>query len=103
MTPRGLSRETLLTIELGAICSRHRYTADPAAVIAELLETAGDDVEILRHAVGSWVGFYEDKYTRILCAALRELPGIDAGLAEGTHRRGLAPHTTPPLGVRHRS
>lgn len=37
-----LSSETLLSITLGSICSRNRYTSDPAPVIAELLATAGE-------------------------------------------------------------
>lgn len=55
-----LSPDTMLSIEVGSICSRNRYTSDPAPVIAELLATAGERVEILQQSAGSWVGYYED-------------------------------------------
>ncbi|AMG84330.1 hypothetical protein AXH82_13670 [Microbacterium sp. PAMC 28756] len=35
-----LSRETLLSIRLDAVCSRNRYTKDPAPVVDELRATA---------------------------------------------------------------
>ncbi|WP_141651298.1 hypothetical protein [Microbacterium sp. 3J1] len=98
-----LSRETMLTIHLDAICSRNRYTKNPEPVIAELYAAAGDRVDILTESVGTWVGFFEDDYTRVLCTALRELPGLDPWLALGAHRRSLKDHSTPPLGIRHRS
>lgn len=90
-----LSPDTLLSIELGAICSRNRYTKDPAAVVEQLLVTAGDRIEILREAVGSWIGFYEDEYTIILATALRELPGLESWIGEGAYRRSLPDHRTP--------
>lgn len=91
-----LSPETLLSITLGSICSRNRYTTDPAPVIAELLATAGERMDILQEAVGSWVGFYEDSYTAVLAGALRELPGLEPWIAEGAYRRSLPGHRTPP-------
>ncbi|KJL20999.1 hypothetical protein RN50_01966 [Microbacterium foliorum] len=46
----------MLSIELGSICSRNRYTSDPGPVIAELIAAAGDRVDILQQSVGSWIG-----------------------------------------------
>ncbi|MCP1427530.1 hypothetical protein J3D45_000028 [Microbacterium foliorum] len=48
-----LSADTLLSIELGAICSRNRYTTDPAPVVEQLLIAVSDRVEVFREAVGS--------------------------------------------------
>lgn len=90
-----LSPDTLLSIELGSICSRNRYTTNPAPVIAELLAAAGDHVEILQQSVGSWVGYYEDAYTITLATALRELPGLEPWIADGAYRRSLPDHRTP--------
>lgn len=90
-----LSRDTLLSIHLGAILSRNRYTKDPAPVIAELIATAGDRVDVLNEAAGTWVGFYEDDYVRVLCAALRELPGLEPWIAVGANRRAQPDHRTP--------
>lgn len=101
MPSRGLSPETALTVTLDAICSRNRYTADPAPVIAELRTAAGDRVDLLTESVGTWVGFFEDDYTRTLCVALRELPGLEPWLELGRSRRAAADHTTPPLGRNH--
>lgn len=85
----------MLNIELGAICSRNRYTTDPAPVIAELLAAAGDRVEILQQSVGSWIGYYEDTYTIVLSTALRELPGLEPWIAVGANRRAQPDHRTP--------
>jgi len=90
-----LSPDTLLSIHLGAIMSRNRYTRTPELVVAELLDTAGDNRAVLQEAVGSWIGFYEDEYTLMLCDALRGLPGLEPWIELGAYRRGLAPHSTP--------
>lgn len=90
-----LSPDTLLSIHLGAICSRNRYTRTSELVVAELLETAGDNHAVLQEAVGSWIGYYEDEYTRTLCDALRGLPGLEPWIELGAYRRGLAAHSTP--------
>jgi len=97
--PRGLTPDAMLTVTLDAICSRNRYTTDPAPVIDELRATAGDRVDLLTESVGTWVGFFEDDYTRVLCTALRELPGLEPWLALGVHRRSLPNHSTPPLSI----
>ncbi len=95
MPSRGLSPEALLTVHLDAICSRHRYTKDPAPVVAELIATAGDRTDLLTEAVGTWVGYFEDDYIRVLCTALRELPDLEPWIALGKHRRSLPDHRTP--------
>lgn len=51
--PRRLSPDAMLSIELDAICSRNRYTADTAPVIAKLHATAGDRLNILTESVGT--------------------------------------------------
>lgn len=104
MPSRGLHPDALLTVHLDAICSRNRYTNDPAPVIAELLETAGDRHDILTQAVGTWVGYFENDYIRILTTALRELPDLEPWIALGQHRRSMPDPSTRgyarPPGVR---
>lgn len=90
-----LSADTLLSIHLGAILSRNRYTSDPAPVIAEMLETAVDRAEVLQEAAGTWVGFYEDDHVRTLCDALRDIPGVARWIVVGTERRAIPHHRTP--------
>lgn len=90
-----LSRDTLLSVHLDAICSRNRYTQDPGPVIDELRATAGRRTDLLAEAVGTWVGYFEDDYTRTLCAALRELPDLEPWIALGAHRRDMPDHSTP--------
>lgn len=95
MPSQHLSRDTALSVQIDAICSRNRYTNDPAPVVADLRETAGDRVDLLTEAVGTWVGYFEDDYTRILCTALRELPGLEAWITVGQVRRSMPHHRTP--------
>lgn len=90
------SRDTLLSIHLDAICSRNRYTDDPASVIAELIATAGNRADLLAESVGTWVGYFEDDYIRTLCTALRELAGLEPWLALDAHRRSMPDHRTSP-------
>ena len=85
----------MLSIELGSICSRNRYTSDPGPVIAELIAAAGDRVDILQQSVGSWIGYYEDGYTLTLATALRDLPDLEPWIAEGATRRAQADDRTP--------
>ncbi|MDR6141394.1 hypothetical protein QE375_000948 [Microbacterium foliorum] len=99
--PRRLSPDVMLSITLDAICSRNRYTTDPAPVVAELYATAGDRLDILTESVGTWVGFFEDAEILTLCTALREIPGLEPWITVGTGRRSLPHHSTPPLGIRH--
>lgn len=99
MPTRGLSPTAKLSIALDAICSRNRYTTDPAPVIAELRATAGDRDDVLAEAVGTWVGYFEDEYIAVLCAKLRTLPGLEPWIALGQHRRSMPdPHTPEVLG-----
>ncbi|WP_431792753.1 hypothetical protein [Microbacterium paraoxydans] len=97
MPARGLSPAVKLSIALDAICSRNRYTTDPAAVIAELRATAGDRDDVLAEAVGTWVGYFEDEHVAVLCAALRTLPGLEPWIALGQHRRSLPNPSTPAV------
>lgn len=104
MATRGLSPDARLSVHLDAICSRNRYTSDPAPVIAELIQTAGNRTDLLTESVGTWVGYFEDDYTRILTTALRELPDLEPWIALGKHRRALPDPSTRgyarPPGVR---
>lgn len=95
MPKRGLSPDVALSVTLDAICSRNRYTTDPAPVIAELLATAGDREDILAESVGTWVGYFEDGDIITLTTALRALPGLDRWIALGQHRRSMPDHSTP--------
>lgn len=97
MPTRGLSPAVKLSIALDAICSRNRYTTDPAPVIAELRATAGDRDDVLVEAVGTWVGYFEDKQVAVLCTALRTLPGLEPWIALGQHRRSLPNPSTPAI------
>lgn len=90
-----LHPDVRLGVQLSAIMCRNRYTHDPAPVIAELYEAAGDRLDILTAEVGRWIGFYEDDYTRDLATALRALPlDMDDAIALGVQRRNTGTHTT---------
>lgn len=97
MPSHGLSPTIMLSVHLDAICARNRYTADPAPVVAELVARAGDRTDVLAEAVGSWVGYFDSEHTRILCTALRGLPGVEPWIAVGKYRRSLPAHRTPTL------
>lgn len=97
MPSEGLSRDTALSVQIDAICARHQYTTDPAPVIEELRAAAGARTDVLTESVGTWVGYFEDDHTRILCTALRELPGLEPWIAIGEHRRRAPVHGTPRL------
>jgi hypothetical protein len=101
MSPRRLSPDVMLSVTLDAICSRNRYTTDPAPVVAELYATAGERLDILTESVGTWLGYFEDAQIASLCAELRKIPGLEPWIIEGTRRRSLPDHSTPPLGIRH--
>ncbi len=84
MPRRGLTPETALAVRLSAICSRHRFTRDPAPVVAELLATAGDRLDILARECGQWARYYASADTGPLCAALlRDIPGSVEWAAPG--------------------
>ncbi|MEV7827340.1 hypothetical protein [Microbacterium enclense] len=88
-----------LGIHLSTICSRNRYTTDPAPVIAELLEVAGDRGDVLAFAVGRWAGYYDDEHTAVLVAAIVALiPGAAGWTHEGRARRDAPPHGTTGFG-----
>jgi hypothetical protein len=90
-----LSKAQLLNIELSSICSRNRYTTDPAPVVEEMRRVAGGRTDILAEAAGTWAGYYDSDETRILVEALMEIPGAAEWVDVGRRRRGLPPHRTP--------
>lgn len=87
--------DTRLSVHIDATCARNMFTKDAAPVVAELRALAGDRVDVLTESVGTWVGYFEDEYTRVLCDGLRELPGLEPWIAIGKHRRGMTHHRTP--------
>ena len=98
--PKHLHPDPLLGIRLSATMSRNRYTADPGPVIEQLLQIAGDRLDILADEAGRWIGFYEDDHTRTLATALRALPlDMDDTIALGQFRR----HEPPPSTERTRA
>jgi hypothetical protein len=86
-----------LSVALDAICARNRYATDPAPVLAELREVAGEQHDVLAKAVGTWVGYFEDSRTATLCAALRTLPNLEPWIELGRHRRSVPDPSTPAL------
>lgn len=90
-----LDADTMLDVNLSAICTRNRYVDDPAPVLAELYKTAGDRTDILAAVVGRHVGFYEtDPYRSVLIDALRTIPGIEEHVELGRFRRNSGTHST---------
>lgn len=97
---RPLHPDVALGIHLSAICSRNRYTNDPAPVIAELLEVAGARGDILAMEVGKWAGYYDDEHTAVLVAAIMaEIPGAAVWAAAGRARRDAPAHGTTGFGL----
>ena len=95
MPTRGLDPETALDVRLSAICGRNQYTKDPAPVIDELHQAAGDRLDILARVAGRWAGFYESPYTAPLCTVLLEIPGALDWVALGRARRDAGSHGAP--------
>lgn len=93
-----MDASTLLSVQLGGILGRDKYTRDPdviAAKIAELRAHAGVHVDLLNREVGSWVGFYDSDETRpLVTALLAEFPGAVPWLTVGRERRGKPMHGT---------
>lgn len=95
MPRHRLDSDTALDVRLSAICGRNQYTKDPAPVIDELHEAAGDRLDILTRVAGRWAGFYESPYTAPLCTALLEIPGALDWVALGRTRRDAGSHGAP--------
>lgn len=96
---RPLNPDVLLGVHLSAICSRNRYTQDPAPVIAELLRVAGNHSGVLAFEAGRWAGYYDDEHTAVLVAAIVEgIPGAAEWTHEGRARRSAPPHGTGGFG-----
>jgi hypothetical protein len=93
--------DTLLSVQLGAIIGRDKYTRDPdvlAAKIAELRAHAGVRTDILNREVGSWVGYYDSPEMQPLVVALLDaFPGAVPWLSLGQERRGRGAHSTPSV------
>jgi len=93
----ALTPDKALEIQLSAIMARGQFANEPAPVIDELRAVAKGRADILASAVGRWIGFYEDKHTRILVEALRlAFDDLDLapGIALGVERRNRPVHGT---------
>jgi hypothetical protein len=96
---RPLHPDVALGIHLSTICSRSRYTTDPAPVIAELLDVAGDRGDVLAYEAGRWAGYYDDEHTAVLVAAIVEsIPGAGRWAPEGRAKRSAPAHGTTGFG-----
>ena len=95
MPSHPLDSLTLLSVELSATMARNRYTTDPAAVITELQQIAGDHRELLAAEAGAWAGFHEtDPDVSVLVAALMGI-GDPGAIAVGRQRFRDGSHSTP--------
>ncbi|MCI9857117.1 hypothetical protein [Microbacterium proteolyticum] len=96
---RPLHPDVALGMHLSAICSRNRYTSDPAPVIAKLLAVAGDRGDVLAFEVGRWAEYYDEKHTAVLVAAIVDgIPCAAEWTHEGRARRGAPSHGTTGSG-----
>lgn len=86
--------DTLLSIQIGAIVGRDKYTRDPAPVIDELRRIAGVRQDILDRETGTWIGYYDQPETQPLVVALLEaFPGAVKSIRAGQERRGRTHRT----------
>lgn len=91
----SMDSDTALSIRLGAIMGRDRYTRDPGPIIEELRTAAGVRVDILNREVGSWVGYYDHPATKpLVVALLAAFPGALPWLRAGQQRRAAGAHGT---------
>lgn len=68
-------------------------------MIAELLEVAGDQGDVLAFEVGRWAGYYDDEHTAVLVAAIIDgIPGAAEWTHEGRARRAEPAHGTTGFG-----
>jgi hypothetical protein len=94
----ALSPDVMLDVRLSSICSKHRYTDDPAAAIDELLAAAGSRSDILAEVAGTWAGYHgEDRHCRVLASALRGIDGAERWVGVGRYRRGIPNSGATPL------
>ena len=90
----ALHPDTLLSVRLGGILGRDKYTHDPKPIITELRATAGVQTGILNREVGSWIGYYDAPETRALVSALlHAFPGALPHIRAGQARRGRTHNT----------
>ncbi|MDY0830654.1 hypothetical protein SK224_16075 [Microbacterium sp. BG28] len=107
MTESALHPLVHLGVTISSLCSRDKYSTDPAvhtAAVDEIRRTAGVHTDIRDHEVGVWVGYYGDDYTKTRAAALVDaFPGCVHHIALGVQRRGAGGHgtfeTSMPAGV----
>lgn len=96
-----------LGVQISSLCSRDKYSTDPAvhaAAVDEIRKIAGVHTDLRDHEVGVWLGYYGDEYTKTRAAALVDaFPGCVPHIALGAQRRGAGGHRTPetsmPAGV----
>lgn len=103
MSPKGrtvgvvskgpLPRSVMLSVELSAIMSRHRYDVATEPVIDQLCELAKKRPDILAQEAGLWAGYFAgDQHVRSMVDALAQVPGADEWIEVGRYRRGIPNH-----------
>jgi hypothetical protein len=84
--------DTLLSVQLGALMSRDKYTHDPELIdakIRHLRTVAGVRTDLLDREVGTWVGYYDGPAMKpLVVALLGAFPGAVSWLTLGQERRG---------------
>lgn len=84
--------DTLLSVQLGALIGRDKYSSDPVLIdakITALRKLAGMRTDLLEREVGTWVGYYYSREMKPLVAALlRAFSGAVRWLTLGQERRG---------------
>jgi hypothetical protein len=87
-----LHPDVQLSVEIGALIGRDKYTRDQAVIdakIADLRKLAGVRTDILNRDVGSWVGYYDSPETKpLIVALLAAFPGAVPWISLGQERRG---------------
>lgn len=87
MAREYLDDDTRLEIALSAAITRHQYTRDPSALLAELRTLSGPRIDILAEVAGSWAGYHEhDPDTQTVVAALLGVPGAGRWVQAGRDR-----------------
>lgn len=96
---RPLHPDIMLGIRLSTICSRNQYETDTAPVISQLLEAAGDRVDVLAMEAGKWAGYYDTDHTAALVAAIiADIPGAAEWVDAGRQRRAAPTHGSTGFG-----
>jgi len=91
----ALHPDTLLSVRIGGILGRDKYTQDPDPIILELRQVAGVRTDILNREVGSWIGYYDTPETKpLIIALLAAFPGCLTWINHGTQQRAKPMHGT---------